>query len=88
MQELQRVVLAVVARREVRLELDELDDATEVAGERSRRAVGDHAVGEGGAEVTPSGGDVLDGAVVAILLALDVDAGVLRGSLHDLAVVR
>ena len=33
-------------------------------------------------------GDVLDGAVVAVPLALDVHAGVWRGSLHDRAVVR
>ena len=60
----------------------------EVASERSRRAVSDHAVGEGGAEVAPRGGDVLDGAVVAILPALDAHACVLRGPLHNLAVMR
>ena len=38
--------------------------------------------------MAPCGGDVLDGAVVAILPALTAHAGVLRGSLHDLAVVR
>ena len=54
LQELQGVVLAVVAWREVRPELDRPDDATEAAGERSRGAVGDHAVGEGGAEAPPT----------------------------------
>ena len=38
--------------------------------------------------MAPCGGDVLDGAVVAVLPALDAHAGVLRGSLHDLAVMR
>ena len=50
--------------------------------------VSDHAVGEGGAEVAPRGGDVLDGAVVAVPLTLDVHPGIWRGSLHDRAVVR
>ena len=59
LQELQGVFLAIVAQREVRLELDRPDDATKAAGERNRRAVGDHAVGEGGTEVAPRGGDVL-----------------------------
>ena len=83
LQELQRAVLAVVARREAWLELDWPDDATEIAGKRTRRAVGHNAVGEGGAELAPRGGDVLDGAVVAIPPALDVNTSVRRGSLHD-----
>ena len=88
LQELQGVVLYIVAWREVRAELDRPDNATEAASERNRHAVGDHAVGEGGAEVTPCGSAILDDAVVAILPTLDVHACVLRGSLHDLAVVR
>ena len=36
----------------------------------------------------PGGGDVLDGAIVAVLPALDAHAGVLGGTLHDLEVVR
>ena len=47
------------------------DDAMEAACERTRRAVGHHAIGEGGAELAPRGGDVLDGAVVAIPPALE-----------------
>ena len=38
--------------------------------------------------MAPGGGDVLDDAIVFVLLALDAHAGVLGGSLHNLAVVR
>ena len=56
LQKLQGVVLAVVAWTEVWPKLDRPDDAAKAAGERNRRAVGDHTVGERGAEVTPCGG--------------------------------